>query len=154
MKILVNTDQLMVYSTHTSSSHSPLLLILPHQPQSAPMITISFLGTSPFFTANPSLQNFTPSLGSFLRFFTPQVPDSTHSVPKESPVKSFAWHNYQQMFAIALQNDTIYIYDLGIENWIPITLKHEFQHHISTIEWSPQSGTVLAVSIIFSQVEK
>jgi WD40 repeat protein len=87
-----------------------------------------------------------PLLNSFLRFFTPQIPETTHSVPKDSPIRAFGWHNYHQVFAIGLQNDTVYIYDLSIENWVPIALKHEFQHHISAIEWSPQSGTVLAVA--------
>ena len=133
----------------------------------APLTTPSHLGTSVstirtnespvlsryhilhIYTHISSIQSLTsptnPLINSFLRFFTPQIPETTHTI-KDSPVRAFSWHNYNQIFAIALQNDTIYIYDLSVENWLPISLKHEFQHHISSLEWSPQSGTILAAA--------
>lgn len=50
------------------------------------------------------------------------------------------------MFAVALGNDSVYIYDLNIEQWLPIVLRHEFQVNINKIEWRPQSGNTIAVA--------
>jgi len=75
------------------------------------------------------------------------IPNSL-SLDPELPIRAFSWHPYKQMFAVGLRNDCIYIYDLTIEAWLPIILKHEFQKSIYCIEWKPQSGGTLAVGCL------
>jgi len=64
------------------------------------------------------------------------------------PIKAFAWHRYQQVFAIAHRQDVVYLYDLYSETWFPQSprgLFHEEQKDITCIEWRPMSSICLAV---------
>lgn len=53
--------------------------------------------------------------------------------------------NINFRFAVALQDNTIRIYDLVSETWFPLVLQHEFQIDIQCMEWRPFSGNTLAV---------
>jgi len=63
----------------------------------------------------------------------------------ERPIRAFAWHRYRQVFAVAKSDDSISIYDLITQQWSPVCLRHELQKNITTIEWQPLAGAVLAV---------
>jgi hypothetical protein len=75
----------------------------------------------------------------------PLVKPSQQQEAAERPIKAFAWHRYKQIFAVARADDTINIYDLTTQQWSPICLKHEQQKGITSIEWQPLAGAVLAV---------
>ncbi|KAF9173269.1 hypothetical protein BGX20_003660 [Mortierella sp. AD010] len=60
-------------------------------------------------------------------------------------IRRIAWHPHQPLLAIALWNDTIWVYDLSVESWYSCGLSHPAQSRIVKLEWKPMSGVVLAV---------
>lgn len=68
-----------------------------------------------------------------------------------APLSSLAWHKYQQIFAVALRDDSIHIVDFNAmpPGVSPLSLWHEFQKDICCMEWKPFSGTTLAVGCRF-----
>jgi len=68
-----------------------------------------------------------------------------HPIREQSSAESSGKiHKYQQKFALGLHDDSIYLYDFNIEDWMPFALRHEFQTNIQCLEWKPQSGNTLA----------
>ncbi|KAF9960021.1 hypothetical protein BGZ65_012849 [Modicella reniformis] len=60
-------------------------------------------------------------------------------------IRKVAWHPHQPLLAIALWNNSIWVYDLSIESWYSCGLSHPAQSRVMTLEWKPMSGVVLAV---------
>ncbi|KAG0198458.1 hypothetical protein BGX33_012326, partial [Mortierella sp. NVP41] len=60
-------------------------------------------------------------------------------------IRKVAWHPHQPLLAIALWNDSVWVYDLSVENWYSCGLSHRAQSRISSLEWKPMSGVVLAI---------
>ncbi|KAI8591095.1 WD40-repeat-containing domain protein [Geranomyces variabilis] len=69
-----------------------------------------------------------------------------------APLRALAWHHSRQVIAMAHRQDSVHIYDLVSEKWLPPPpsgLKHDFQKDVTAIEWNPQLGTLLAVTSRF-----
>ncbi|KAI8826581.1 uncharacterized protein EV422DRAFT_592674 [Fimicolochytrium jonesii] len=65
------------------------------------------------------------------------------------PIRTLAWHASRQVIAVAHKQNSVHIYDIVSEKWfpsLPSGLRHEFQTDITALEWSPQTGTLLAVA--------
>ncbi|KAF9131077.1 hypothetical protein BGW39_002236 [Mortierella sp. 14UC] len=60
-------------------------------------------------------------------------------------IRKVAWHPHQPLLAIALWNDSVWVYDLSVESWYSCGLSHTAQTKISSLEWKPMSGVVLAI---------
>ncbi|KAF9293346.1 hypothetical protein BGZ88_005493 [Linnemannia elongata] len=60
-------------------------------------------------------------------------------------IRKVAWHPHQPLLAIALWNDSVWVYDLSVESWYSCGLSHPAQSKISSLEWKPMSGVVLAI---------
>lgn len=60
-------------------------------------------------------------------------------------IRKVAWHPHQPLVAIALWNDSVWVYDLSVESWYSCGLSHPAQSKISSLEWKPMSGVVLAI---------
>ncbi|KAF9433304.1 hypothetical protein BGZ76_009623 [Entomortierella beljakovae] len=60
-------------------------------------------------------------------------------------IRKIAFHPHQSLLAIALWNDTVWVYDLSVESWYSCGLSHPFQSQIMKLEWKPMSGVVLAI---------
>ncbi|KAG0296336.1 hypothetical protein BGZ98_001018 [Dissophora globulifera] len=60
-------------------------------------------------------------------------------------IRKIAWHPHQPLLAIALWNDTVWVYDLSVEAWYSCGLSYPVQSRIMSLEWKPMSGVVLAV---------
>ncbi|KAG0051402.1 hypothetical protein BGZ83_003788 [Gryganskiella cystojenkinii] len=63
-------------------------------------------------------------------------------------IRTVAWHPHQPLIAIALWNDTIWVYDLSIESWYSCGLSHVAQSRVMKLEWMPMSGVVLAIACL------
>eukprot|EP00698_Gefionella_okellyi_P000422 TRINITY_DN10388_c0_g1_i3.p1 TRINITY_DN10388_c0_g1~~TRINITY_DN10388_c0_g1_i3.p1 ORF type:complete len:464 (+),score=46.91 TRINITY_DN10388_c0_g1_i3:34-1392(+) len=63
-----------------------------------------------------------------------------------APVRSFAWHPLRAVFAVALTDDTVHVYDVFAESWLPSILQHDQQRNVTTIAWQPCSAATLAVA--------
>ncbi|KAF9111192.1 hypothetical protein BGX27_005279 [Mortierella sp. AM989] len=61
-------------------------------------------------------------------------------------IRRIAWHPHQPLLAIALWNDTVWVYDLSVESWYSCGLSHPSQSQIMKLEWKPMSGVVLAIA--------
>jgi aladin len=63
-------------------------------------------------------------------------------------VLAFDWHNTLFRFAVALQDQCIYFYDLMKEEWKAQVLRHDFHRDIRVIRYKPypQGSTTLAVA--------
>ena len=69
-------------------------------------------------------------------------------VPTASPFRAFAWHRYQQRFAVAYNRggaELVSVYDVALESWEATSLQHGYQHGIRCMEWQPLAGNTLAV---------
>ncbi|KAF9901409.1 hypothetical protein BX616_002274, partial [Lobosporangium transversale] len=60
-------------------------------------------------------------------------------------IRKVAWHPHQPLLAIALWNDSVWVYDLSVESWYSCGLSYPSQDRITTLQWKPMSGVVLAV---------
>ncbi|KAG0367600.1 hypothetical protein BGZ54_003599 [Gamsiella multidivaricata] len=60
-------------------------------------------------------------------------------------IRKIAWHPYQPLLAIALWNNSVWVYDLSVEAWYSCGLSHPAQSKVMSLEWKPTSGVVLAV---------
>ncbi|KAF8978825.1 hypothetical protein BGZ46_006117 [Entomortierella lignicola] len=60
-------------------------------------------------------------------------------------IRKIAWHPHQPLIALALWNDTVWVYDLSVESWYSCGLSHPAQSRIMNLEWKPMSGVVLAI---------
>ncbi|KAG0372734.1 hypothetical protein BGX24_012645 [Mortierella sp. AD032] len=60
-------------------------------------------------------------------------------------IRKVAWHPHQPLLAIALWNDSVWVYDLSVESWYSCGLSHTAQKKVSSLEWKPMSGVVLAI---------
>lgn len=60
-------------------------------------------------------------------------------------IRKVAWHPHQPLLAIALWNNSVWVYDLSVESWYSCGLSHQAQSKIMALEWKPMSGVVLAV---------
>lgn len=98
------------------------------------------------------------SLLSVSPFLVSLLPDSLVGPPRggaatmtpadaasESGARAFAWHPYQQMFAVATSESSVVVYSLTSESWLPIQLQHDFMQGVQALAWRPLSGRVLAV---------
>ncbi|KAG0252335.1 hypothetical protein BG011_007041 [Mortierella polycephala] len=63
-------------------------------------------------------------------------------------IRKVAWHPHQTLLAIAIWNDTVWVYDLSIESWYSCGLEHPAQSRITSLEWKPMSGVVLAIGCL------
>uniref|UniRef100_A0A8D2DVE4 Aladin n=1 Tax=Sciurus vulgaris TaxID=55149 RepID=A0A8D2DVE4_SCIVU len=59
-------------------------------------------------------------------------------------LRVFAWHPHTNKFAVALQDDTIRVYNAN-STIIP-SLKHRLQRNVAALAWKPLSASVLAVA--------
>ncbi|KAJ3160143.1 hypothetical protein HDU86_000979 [Geranomyces michiganensis] len=69
-----------------------------------------------------------------------------------TPLTALAWHHSRQVITLAHRQDSVHIYDLVSEKWLPPPpsgLKHDFQKDVTAAEWNPQVGTLLAVTSRF-----
>ncbi|KAI8600974.1 WD40-repeat-containing domain protein [Dissophora ornata] len=60
-------------------------------------------------------------------------------------IRKIAWHPHQPLLAIALWNDSAWVYDLSVEAWYSCGLSYPAQSRIMSLEWKPMSGVVLAI---------
>ncbi|KAI1309730.1 hypothetical protein EDD11_003982 [Mortierella claussenii] len=60
-------------------------------------------------------------------------------------IRKVAWHPHQPLLAIALWNDSVWVYDLSVESWYSCGLSHPAQSKITSLHWKPMSGVVLAI---------
>ncbi|KAF9289054.1 hypothetical protein BGZ68_010100 [Mortierella alpina] len=60
-------------------------------------------------------------------------------------IRKVACHPHQSLVAIALWNDSVWVYDLSVESWYSCGLSHPAQSRIMSMEWKPMSGVVLAI---------
>ncbi|KAF9366725.1 hypothetical protein BGX34_009565 [Mortierella sp. NVP85] len=60
-------------------------------------------------------------------------------------IRKVAWHPHQPLLAIALWNNSVWVYDLSVESWYSCGLSHPVQERVMVLEWKPMSGVVLAV---------
>ncbi|KNC47392.1 aaas-prov protein [Thecamonas trahens ATCC 50062] len=60
-------------------------------------------------------------------------------------VRKLAWHPYLHRLGVALRDGSVHVYDLMSQEWIPFSLRHEFQQDVFSMAWQPQAGHVLAV---------
>ncbi|TPX54751.1 hypothetical protein PhCBS80983_g05781 [Powellomyces hirtus] len=90
-----------------------------------------------------------------LRKQVPRAPSARYQpgdLLESSPLRGLAWHSSRQVIALAHRQDSIHIYDLISEKWLPPPpsgLRHEYQKSVTAVEWNPQVSTLLAASSKF-----
>ncbi|KAG0328617.1 hypothetical protein BG004_002505 [Podila humilis] len=61
-------------------------------------------------------------------------------------IRNIAFHPHLPLLAIALWNNSVWIYDLNHKAWCATPLAHkELQTRVISLQWKPMSGTVLTV---------
>ncbi|GJJ70715.1 aladin [Entomortierella parvispora] len=63
-------------------------------------------------------------------------------------IRTVAWHPHQPLVAIALWNNSVWVYDLSVESWYSCGLSHPAQSRVMKLEWKPMSGVVLAIACL------
>ncbi|KAJ3167129.1 hypothetical protein HDU88_002466 [Geranomyces variabilis] len=114
------------------------------------------------WTSNDWVPNvYSTKLAGALKLVLSKLQDLTFSssasskqlkASNNSPLRALAWHHSRQVIAMAHRQDSVHIYDLVSEKWLPPPpsgLKHDFQKDVTAIEWNPQLGTLLAVTSRF-----
>ncbi|KAJ1654699.1 hypothetical protein IWQ61_005418 [Dispira simplex] len=82
----------------------------------------------------------------YLSWLQPRRRNDRVENPVREPVTHLVWHPYKQIFALAHQEDTVFLYDMGREAWFANCLIHPFQKGITGLAWKPNAAGTLAVA--------
>ncbi|KAG0026546.1 hypothetical protein BGZ82_009415 [Podila clonocystis] len=61
-------------------------------------------------------------------------------------IRTIAFHPHQPVLAMALWDNSVWVYDLAHKAWYASPLAHRtYQSRVMTLQWKPMSGTILTV---------
>ncbi|KAF9977684.1 hypothetical protein BGZ73_005194 [Actinomortierella ambigua] len=97
--------------------------------------------------APDSLDQWRKTLMDLLKLSARQATIEDLQKEKAQPrcIRAIAMHPHLQLMAVAFWNNSVWVYDLSQDNWCSAGLSHQMQAEVSTLEWKPMSGVVLAV---------